>query len=195
MVTTFGLLPSAGAAELRHAGDVAGESPLRVGRRDAQLRVQDRNPEPAADREHLVLRGLDQEQLLHLRELLRHLRGQVVGLRPVVLEVVEFPDVLVGRPVPDAGRQARDPRGARAEGRGHPAVMVDGAAAHDLEVLRAQPALGLRVVEGVGEADAVDRILRDAVDHARRRDADDLVDRRHDVVAVVELRARRRRRA
>ena len=49
-----------------------------------------------------------------------------------------------------------------------------------------------RVVERVGEADAVDRVLRDAVDDARRRDADDLVDRRDDVVAVMELRARRR---
>ncbi len=39
------------------------------------------------------------------------------------------------------------------------------------------------VVERVGEADAVDRVLRDAVDHPRRRDADDLVDRRDDVVA------------
>ena len=53
--------------------------------------------------------------------------------------------------------------------------------------VRSRP-FGVRVVEGVGEADAVDRVLRDAVDHARRRDADDLVDGRDDVVAVVELR-------
>ena len=73
--------------------------------------------------------------------------------------------------------------------------MIDGAAAHDLEVLRAQAALGLRIVERVGQADAVDRILRDAIDDARRSDAEDLVDRRGDVVAVMELRPRRRRRA
>ena len=79
-------------------------------------------------------------------------------------------------------RQARHPRNRGPEGRGHPAVVIDGAAAHDLEVLREQSALGLRVVEGVGEADAVDRVLRDAVDLARRRDADDLVDGRDDVV-------------
>ena len=52
-------------------------------------------------------------------------------------------------------------------------------------------ALGLRIVKRVGEADAVDRVLRDAVDDARRRDAEDLVERRRDVVDVVELRARR----
>ena len=89
------------------------------------------------------------------------------------------------------GGRPGHPRHARAEGGGHPAVVVDGAAAHDLEILRVLAALGLRVVERVGEADAVDRVLRDAVDDARRRDADDFVDGRGDVVDVVELRARR----
>ena len=42
----------------------------------------------------------------------------------------------------------------------------------------------------VHHADAVDRILREAVDDLRRRDAENLVDRRHDVVDVVELRPR-----
>ena len=43
--------------------------------------------------------------------------------------------------------------------------MVDGTAAHDLEVLGAQSSFSVRLVEGVGEADPVDGILRDAVDH------------------------------
>ena len=66
------------------------------------------------------------------------------------------------------------------------------AAAHDLEILGELSAFGFRVAEGVGEADAVDRVLRDAVDHARRGDADDFVDGRDHVVHVVKLRARRR---
>ena len=37
-------------AELGHAGDVAGEGPLAVGRRDAQLGMEDRDPQAAADR-------------------------------------------------------------------------------------------------------------------------------------------------
>ena len=68
--------------------------------------------------------------------------------------------------------------------------MVDAPTAQDLEVLGLQPALGRGVVEGVGEAHAVDRVLGDTVHLTRRCDAEDLVDRRDDVVAVVELRAR-----
>jgi hypothetical protein len=33
------------------------------------------------------------EQTLHLSDLLRHFRGEVVSLRPVLRRVVEFPDV------------------------------------------------------------------------------------------------------
>ena len=68
--------------------------------------------------------------------------------------------------------------------------MVDGAAAHDLEVLGEQLAFGLWVVKAVGETHAIDRILRNAVDLQRRCDADDFVDCRDDVVAVMELWAR-----
>ena len=48
------------------------------------------------------------------------------------------------------------------------------------------------IVERIGETDAVDRVLLDAVHRARRGDADELVDRRDDVVDVVELRPRGR---
>ena len=114
------------------------------------------NPETAADGQHVVPRGLDGEHFLHLGELLRHLAGEVVGLRPVFLEVVELPLVLVGRPLADTGRSPGNPRDARAEGGSDPAVVVDGAAAHDLEILGELAALGFRVAEGVGEADAID---------------------------------------
>ena len=49
----------------------------------------------------------------------------------------------------------------------------------------------LAIGEGRRHADAVDRILREAVDLLRRLDADHVVERRGDVVDVVELRARR----
>ena len=51
---------------------------------------------------------------------------------------------------------------------------------------------GLRIRKGVGHADAVERILLEAVDHARRLDAKDFIDGRNNVVDVVELGARRR---
>ena len=84
-----------------------------------------------------------------------------------------------------------NPRGARAKRGRHPAVVVDAAAAHDLEILGVFHLLGLRIVEGVGKADAVEWVLRDAVDHARRRDAQDVVDGRNHIVDVEELSARR----
>src|SRR5262245_56023890 len=49
------------------------------------------------------------------------------------------------------------------------------------------PLLRLGVAEGVGEADAFDRLLRDAVERLRRSDPDELVQRRHDVDHVYEL--------
>ena len=128
------------------------------------------------------------KMFLHLRQFFRHFRREVIGLAPVFVQVVKLPDVLVRRPLLNAGRQPRNPRNPRPEGAGHPAVVIDGAAAHDLEVLGKQSALRLRICKRIGETDAVDRVLLDAVHRARRRDADDLVDRRDDVVDMVKLR-------
>ena len=149
--------------------------------------MEQRDPQPTADRVDAVARRLDRERLLHLCEFVGHLGGEVVGLRPVLGEVVEAPLVVVGGPLLDAGRLARDPRQPRAGGGGHPAVVVDRAAAHDLEVLGSKPSVGRRVVEGVGQADAVYGVLGDAVDHQWRSDPDDFVDGGDDVVAVMEL--------
>ena len=52
--------------------------------------------------------------------------------------------------------------------------------------------LRLGIAERVDHADAVDRILLEAVDDPRRRDLRQFVDRRDDVDHVVELRPRRR---
>ena len=70
---------------------------------------------------------------------------------------------------------------------GPPAVLVHGAVAVDLEVLLGVALGRLLVVEGVEEAGAVHRLLVDAVDLRRRRQPDDLEDRRADVDDVREL--------
>ena len=69
-----------------------------------------------------------------------------------------------------------------------PAVVVDAAAAVVVEVLGPLAPGRFCVGERIGHADAVDRVLLEAVHHLRRLDAEDVVDRRHDVVDVVELR-------
>ena len=53
-----------------------------------------------------------------------------------------------------------------------------------------QLALGLRIVKGVGETHAVDRVLGNAVDLQRWCDAENFVNCRDKIVAVMELWAR-----
>ena len=125
-------------------------------------------------RQHLVARRLDDPQPLQFAQLLRHLLGEVLGLAPVLGGVVEFPHVIVER-----GIAARDP-GRVVLGHRGPALVVDGAVAHDLEVLRLVAFRRLGVVERVEHADAVDRVLLDAVHRDRLGNARRLEDgRRH----------------
>jgi hypothetical protein len=71
----------------------------------------------------------------------------------------------------------------------NPAVVIDGAVAEHLEVLRVALGRGLRVrwVPGVCHADAFDRLLGDAVDHQRCGNAGSFEDGRHYINNVVEL--------
>ena len=132
------------------------------------------------EREDVVLRRLDQEQPLQLRELLGLLLREVVRLRPVV-RAVELPDVLVERrPL------GRYPRRAVAGDRG-PALVVDAAVAEHLEVLRLAALRRVGVVERVGHRDAVQRHLLDAVDEGRLRQPGGVEHGRGDVDHVVEL--------
>ena len=127
---------------------------------------------------------------LHRFEPLGLLRRQVVCLRKVGLEVIEFPDILARIP----GSQSRThgkPRRQRAEGAGKPVVLIDATAAVVVEVLGVLVAGCLGVGEAVGHADAVNRILLEAVHHLGRVDVEDVVDGRRNVVDVMELRARR----
>ena len=125
--------------------------------------------------------------VLQFLELVRHLGSEVVGLRHILVEVVEFPFV--------TGDHVRRRLGAQFPGNGHrsrgrhPAVMINGAVAHHLEVLRGVPGgrVGVGLVPRVDHAHAFDRPLRDAVDRFGRGDAGRFQDRRHDVDHVVEL--------
>ena len=196
MVTRLARLPSAGAQNSGMRMMSPDEVPFAVGRRDPQLGVIDQHPEPAADRVDAVAGGLDREQSPSSARASRASRAArslawVQSSSRLYSSQVSWSGVQSSMP----GGRPGDPRQPGAGGRRHPAVVVDRAAAHDLEVLGRQPARGVRVVEGVGEADAVDRVLRDAVDHPRRGDPEDLVDRRHDIVAVMELRRAASRRA
>ena len=110
----------------------------------------------------LYFAGLDQEQPLQLRQLLRVLRREVVRLRPVV-RAVELPDVVVER-----RRLGHHPRRAVTR-HGGPALVVDAAVAEHLEVLRLAALGRRRVVEGGRHRDAVQRHLLDAVHERRAR--------------------------
>ena len=65
--------------------------------------------------------------------------GEVVGLAPILVDVVEFPPVRQRRPFLDAFRHPAHPRLARAKGAGEPTVVIDAAAGHDVEELRFPP--------------------------------------------------------
>ncbi len=137
------------------------------------------------ERQHVVARRLDQPQALQLVELLRHLLGQVVRLAPVLVGVVELPDVVV-----EGGHLLADEQPGRLVPRHRgPALVVDAAVAEHLEVLRLVPLGRLGVVERVQHADALDGLLLHAVHRDRLGESRRLEDRRRDVDDVVELRA------
>ena len=138
---------------------------------------------PIVERQHAVLRRLDDEETLQFGELLRVLLRQVLRLRPVGVGVVQLPHVVVERALVGADPRHAVPRHRR------PSLVVDAAVAEHLEVLRFVPLGRLGVVEGVEHAEAFDRRLLDAVDDRRMRQARGLEDRRRDVDDVMELAA------
>ena len=87
------------------------------------------------------------------------------------------------------GFGAQFPREGHRGRRRHPAVVIDGAIAEHLEVLRGVPGgrVGVGLVPRVDHAHAFDGALLDAVDRIGRGDAGRFEDRRHDIDDVVEL--------
>ena len=117
------------------------------------------------------------------------LAARSVELGGVLFDVIEFPLV--------AGDHIRRRLGAefprecnRRRGR-HPPVVIDGAIAEHLEVLRrvSGRSVGVRFVPRVRHAYAFDGVLLDAVDVIGRRDAGRFEDGGHDVDDVMELAA------
>ena len=171
-------------------GDVrvdAGVDELVSARRGAGPSRQDAGEPGVVQREDLVLGRLRHEDRLHLLQLVRHCRREVVVLRVVLGDVVQLPVVVVdGRE--DTG--PHQPGRLRRRGRGDPPVVIDGAVADHLEVLgfTLGGSVGVGLVPGVRHAHAFDRPLLDAVHLVGLRNAGRLEDRRHDVDHVVELR-------
>ena len=136
----------------------------RVPRRGDQ-RFLDRHARDAAavDGHHVVLAGLDVPGRDQRDQPVAVLGGEVVVLGGVLGDVVELPALRVelgellggdrlAEPLAGLGERRPRPRAHRP-----PAVVVDRAVAHHLEVLRRAPAVGRRIVEGVREAHAVQR--------------------------------------
>ena len=132
------------------------------------------------ERQHVVLRRLDEEQPLQVGQLLGLFRREVVRLRPVV-RPVQLPDVAVDR------RHLGHHPGRRMAGDRRPALVVDAAVDEHLEVLRRVPVGGRGVVERVRHRHALERRLLDPVDEGRRGQAGGLEDRRRNIDDVVEL--------
>ena len=156
---------------------------------EARLRRIPAAERRVVERQHVVLLRLLIEEALHLLELIRHLGGQVVELGGVLLDVVELP-VVPGDHIRRRSGAELPRKICRGRDR-HPALVVDGAIAEHLEVLRGVPGrrVGVRLVPRVRHAHAFDGALLDAVDRIGRRDAGRFEDGRHDVYDVVELAA------
>ncbi len=134
----------------------------------------------------MVFRRLRQEQRLQLAQLVGIAGGEVVVLRVVVSDVVEFPLVVV-----DLRKffRSHKPGWCRRSRARIPAIVIDSAIGKHLEILRValRGRVGIRLVECIGHAHAFDGLLRDAIDRGRSLDACGFEDRRHDVDHMMEL--------
>src|SRR5262249_15653278 len=123
-----------------------------------------------------VLAGLDPEQVLQFFQFSRVLRGQVVCFAEVLRDVKELPFVL--GEVIAAGVLPWEPA---MPGYGDPAIMIERAIAEHLEVLGMPLLFRAGLVKTVDHADALDRLLRDAVEFSRRSNTRRLQDGGHKV--------------
>ena len=167
----------------RHAGiERDGSSPPHQRRPACNCRHEPLDP-PVVQRQDVVLLRFVEEELLQFLELVRIFRRDVLRLAEIFVGVVQLPLILgeLGQ-----GRQ-RFPRDAVPRHRG-PAVMVDPAIAEHFEVLRSVARWRLRIAESVRHADALDRLLLDAVDGLRLRQFCCFQNSRCDIDDVMPLR-------
>src|SRR5262249_49906365 len=135
--------------------------------------------------QHVVLCGLNPEEILQLAQLLRLPGGEVVGLTEILVDFVKLPS----NAVHIVSRELEFPGNSSAEGGGDPAIVVDGPVAEHLEILRRVATLGLRLIEGIDHAHAFDWLLGQAIYNGGRGDSGCLQNGWRDVDDVVELRA------
>src|SRR6185312_2685084 len=140
--------------------------------------------EPVVEGQHVVASRLYQEQLLQRAQPVRMTHREVHGLAEILLDVVELPAVLgeIGS-APSGPWQTSMPTAC------DPSLLVDRSVAEHFEVLSRARALRARVlaIEGIGDADPLDRLLGDPVYHRRLGDPDDFENRRNDVDHVMKL--------
>ena len=123
---------------------------------------------PAPMGKTLFFSACAEEEFFHLVELLRvFCVARSCICEKSLREVVEFPHVFGGVPFVESGLGV-EPRDERAEGAGIPAVLVDAVAAVVVEILDVlcSPAR-CGIVKDCRHADAIDRVLREAVDFLR----------------------------
>ncbi len=137
--------------------------------------LREARPEAIVEGQHVVALGQLPPELDHLLQAVGLGGSEVVGLVEVRVEMVELPPVGIER------------RARRVIGDGLPALVPQSTVPELLEILR----LGLRRRRRIGEARletrAFERHLPDTVDLVRRRDADDVEQRRQDVRHMAEL--------
>ena len=141
----------------------------------------------AIDREDVVLPGFGIPHRDQLDELVPVLRGQIVVLGWILGDVVQLPVASVQTDQRLRGNERAErlaglgERRPRPRAHRPPSVVVDGAVTEHLEILDTVPGRGGRVVEGMGEADPVQRRLGHAPDRGGRLEAERVQDRRDHV--------------
>src|SRR4029077_17242296 len=90
-----GLAEGAGGVSFWYTGHFAGIGKDRLAGGGIRSRGKSAFGNTVIQRKYIVFRRLDQEELLHITELVRHLGGEVVALRVIFGDVVKLPFVAV----------------------------------------------------------------------------------------------------
>ena len=143
----------------------------------------------ATDGQHFVFLGLLHEQLFQFLQLLGIFGREIVHQRVIAASIEQLPLILHGIPVGKV-RHRSHPRCPGPKRTGHPSFVINTTAAHDVEVLGFFHLWGICRIESAGKAHPVKGILLVAIDHLGWRNFEKIIDGRHHVVDVEELRAR-----
>src|SRR6266496_5038026 len=135
------------------------------------------------ERVHVVLPSLLIPELLEFLQFLGILVGEVVGFGEVLVEVIQFPHVLL-----EGEGAGSHPRHAVAVDRDRfPAILVHRPVTELLVILLGAGGGRVGLVKGIGEADAIQRHLLYAVDLLHELGASNIERRGHEVDDVAVL--------